>query len=667
MLGRGGERSGREKSLGMRFIRLVHALLLASLPSAALSSGVSPYLPIHLAPEIERDIERVLILGDRAVTTRPIAAATVLDALPAACEIDEPLCRRVRRYLDRYTERLGIGEASASAAVSDGAVPLPNARGMTSDSAWAVSAHGYWQPNPYALLTLGGVVYEGGSSASGSVLSIGFERAQLDIGYREHWFSPFAHSAMLISTQAKTLPSITLSNYAPITGLGLRYEVFLAEMEYSERIRIGDGFTAGKPRLSGLHLSIEPAPGWSLAANRLMQFGGGERGGRSFRDFLDALWNPRDYDTRGFGTAEKEFGNQLAAWTSRFIFPGPVPFSAYLEYAGEDRSYEGNARLGNAALSIGISFPRLWRNFDLTYEASEWQNGWYVHGIYRDGLTDDGHVLGHWGGDMRHFGNGVGAQSHLLRLGWEPQFGGLMQFRLRTIRNESYASDGPTEYDRAYDLTISYSRPLYGMTVGGEVMVGSDVFGDSYGRLAGFVRVGDDWAGSGDRDVYAPRPKGAELFVDAGVNAHRVRVIVDEFEPRIHRDTEFAAHVGIGARRSVSKRGDLGVRLELDQVNDEVLLAVRALDYRYRIGNSFALSGFLGAARYDLATPAYGYYGGLGFQWRGILPRFDLNLDLRYADKVARDKLLPSDPPTITRNDIFYDISSASLYLSYRW
>ena len=99
----------------------------------------------------------------------------------------------------------------------------------------------------------------------------------------------------------------------------------------------------------------------------------------------------------------------------------------------------------------------------------------------------------------------------------------------------------------------------------------------------------------------------------------------------------------------------------------ELLLAVRALDYRYRFDNPLALSFFVGAARYDLATPAYGYYLGGGMQWRNILPRTDLSLDLRYADKVARDKLLPDDPGTDPRPDSFYDVTGATLSLSYRF
>jgi hypothetical protein len=49
-------------------------------------------LPLGISPEIERQIERALILADKPVLTRPIAAATVLDALPRVCERDASLC-----------------------------------------------------------------------------------------------------------------------------------------------------------------------------------------------------------------------------------------------------------------------------------------------------------------------------------------------------------------------------------------------------------------------------------------------------------------------------------------------------------------------------------------------------------------------------------------------
>jgi hypothetical protein len=148
--------------LDSRILRIVAGCLPLSLLqfANASASGVSPYLPLHLSSEIERQIEQVLILADRPAMTRPIAAATVIDALPAACKVDEALCQRVRRYLDRYSKQFGVSGASAGVAASDeSAIALGNARGMTSDSAWQVAAQGYWQPNPYVLVGLGAVAY----------------------------------------------------------------------------------------------------------------------------------------------------------------------------------------------------------------------------------------------------------------------------------------------------------------------------------------------------------------------------------------------------------------------------------------------------------------------------------------------------------------------------
>lgn len=644
------------------------AVCLALLSPIAGARGVSPYLPLHLSPEIERQIERVLILADKPIMSRPIAAATVLDALPAACRIDEVLCGQVRRYLTRHMRKIGVDHASLEGATSDDAArAVPNRYGMATDSAWQGSASGHWQPSDYAIVSVGGVAYEDEAVPVGTMLSLGFEYAQLDVGYRPHWYSPFTDSSMLIGTQAPTLPSITLSNYTPMTSLRVTYQLFLAEMEHSDRIAFGTTGTRGKPRLGGMRLGIEPAAGWSLSANRLLQFGGGEREG-SFTDFLRALWQPRNYDNRSDTLQQdEEFGNQLASFTSRFIFPGRTPFSAYLEYAGEDTSYEGNYRLGNSALSIGVHFPRLWRRFDLAVEVSEWQNGWYVNSLYGDGLTDNGRVLGHWGADQRVLSEAVGAQTLMARLGWEPSFGGLVQFRVRTVDNEDY---GSFDYRRGYELGASYARTLSGFTAGGEVIAGRDTFGDSFTRVAGFVRFGEEWASGGSTGDWGSdirRPNGAHLFVDAGVAAAEVTIRVGDLSPKQTTSMELSPHIGIGARRAVSERSDLGVRAEIDRIDEHMLLAVRAVDYRYRFRGPLALTAFLGAARYDLATPAYGYYVGAGAQWRDVMPGFDLGVDWRYADKVARDKLLPTDPGSQKRPDSFYDITSATLSLSYRW
>jgi hypothetical protein len=121
----------------------------------------------------------------------------------------------------------------------------------------------------------------------------------------------------------------------------------------------------------------------------------------------------------------------------------------------------------------------------------------------------------------------------------------------------------------------------------------------------------------------------------------------------------------LGVRRELAN-GSIGARVELDDVDGDALLAVRALDYRRHLTPRLAVTGFLGAARLDLATPAYGYWLGGGVQLKELLPGWDLGVDLRYGDKIARDNLLPTDPQG-GKQDNFYDLSGIAVYLSRRF
>ncbi len=664
--------SRRPASRHMKNSLLVITVLSLVTGNAAHALGVSPYLPLNLEPEIESQIERVLILGDKPVMTRPIAAATVLQALPKACTIDAELCRHVAGYLARFTHDNGITHASVELATATGAdTTVPDRYGLPDRSSWEISAQAYVQPSDYILIGVGGEAYDGRENPTGTMLSVGFSWAQLDIGYRPHWLSPMSDSSMLISTEAPTMPSVTLSNYELLTRLGLQYEFFAARMSESEHIEFQGGYTTGNPRLAGAHLSMEPVSGWSFGVNRLMQYGGGARGRTGIRDLFDAFFNPSGYDNVASGTIDNQFGNQVASVTSSFLFPGRTPFAVYAEYAGEDTSRGRNYLLGNTALSVGIHFPRIWRNFDLTVEASEWQNAWYVHEIYQDGLTNKGLVIGSWFGDQRIFNDDVGGQSGMIRLGWQPPFGGLLQIRYRTLKNQTY---GAYDYKRASDLTVDYSHPWRSYTLGAEINTGKDVFGASFSRLAGFLRFNDDGAGFGaalaDRisGGYDPGGKSGDIFVDAGVSAYTVRTDLADEATRTTGPHKTAAHFALGARRAVTERGDLGTRVEFERLGGHSLIGVRLVDYRYRFNNPLALGFFLGAARYALATPAYGFYYGIGAQWRDVLPKWDLGLEYRYADSIARDHLLPSDPPNVgSRNDSFYDVMSTTLTVSRRF
>ena len=222
----------------MRRTALLLAASIIAFQGVAYGLGVTPYLPLNLDPDVESQVERVLILGDEPVMTRPIPAALVLEALPKACKVDRPLCESVRRYLDRYMQTSGVEFTSLSAAATSGSsnITLPNQHGQKAQSPYQVAAAAYLQPNSYMLLNVGGVAYQGRATPTGTMLSLGFDWAQLDIGWRDHWWSPMTDSAMLISTEAPTMPSITLSDYRPLTRLGLQYEAFIGRMSESDRI-----------------------------------------------------------------------------------------------------------------------------------------------------------------------------------------------------------------------------------------------------------------------------------------------------------------------------------------------------------------------------------------------------------------------------------------------
>jgi hypothetical protein len=614
-----------------------------------------------MSAEIERQIEQVMIFAGRPIVRRPIAAATVLEALPDACKVDAVLCNRVRKYLDRYMRHYAVTDASIEAATTeDSNRTIPNSRGMSEQDTWAISASAYYQPSDHVLLQLGGVAYPDEAMASGSMLSLGWDYAQLDVGYRDHWWSPMTDSSMLIGTQAPTMPGITLANYAPITQLGFQYEVFVAQASRMDGIAFDGGTISGKPRLFGTQISIAPVRGWSLSASRILQYGGGGRD-ESLSGLFDAFFSPRSDNREG------EFGNQTAAFTSQFVFPAAHPFAVYFQYAGEDGSRSESWRLGNVALSAGIDLPRLWNRFDLTYEVSDWQNVWYVHHIYPEGQSNDGHVIGHWGGDDRVLRDGVGAQSHSLRIGWSPGFGGRFEMRYRTLANDDYSA---FDYEREHDLALSYSRSAEQFVYGAEVNVGRDVFGEHFARVGGFLRLAPGLPEIGVSSVEAGEDElrgRVQIFVDGGLNVSRL-----EFDPSdkgatpARNVTTTGPHVAIGVRGAVSDHSDFGTRVELDEIDGNTMIGVRALDYRYRIGEKLALTAFVGAARYGVATAAYGYYGGVGAQWREILDRVDLGLELRASDKIARDAVLPNDPPSVW-GDVIYQIYSANLFLSYRF
>jgi len=254
---------------------------------------------------------------------------------------------------------------------------------------------------------------------------------------------------------------------------------------------------------------------------------------------------------------------------------------------------------------------------------------------------------------------------------------------LRTLQNQRYASStSPVieDYSRALMLTLEYSQPRNGYTRGVQLDTGRDSFGSGFIRLAGFVRFdggaadldesGLQSSQADDEDEDAPPAGKFERFVDLGVSGGRLGLDLGGFtkaqeSAALSYQREISPHLGIGVRRAVTGNGDLGVRAEFDDFHG-AMMALRVLDYRYRLDPHLAVGGFIGFARYSGPTPAQGYYAGGGITWRELMPHWDLSLDARYFDHVQRNKLLASDPQNGDSVE-WYTMQAASLYLSRRF
>ncbi len=642
------------------------SMLLGS-GAVARASGASSYLPLNLSPEIERKVEQVLILGNQTVMTRPVTISRVLLALPKACERDRQLCGQVRRYLERYLKDAAVTHASGELAGSNGShLQLPDAHGQRMDSNVDASVVASYRPFDHLLLSAGGDAYSGPNARfdpEGTMVSAGDQYLQVDAGWRDQWLSPMGDSTMLISTNAPTMPSVTISSQRPFTKLGLEYQFSVARMSYSDHITWHNGYTAGYPRLATLHLGISPVAGWSFAGNMQLQYGGGARPS-SFSDLFSSLFKRTVFAASGAVT-DTRFDNREISLTSSYTFPAATPLETYVEYAARDTLHGELYRFHETALSAGLHIPELYKRYDLRIELSEWQNSWYTDYVWQDGMVNDGSIVGSWGASWRSFANAAGAHSASVQLAMPVRTSDELTLQYRLLQNAGYAAlaAGSRPYSTAHMLTVDYAQPLATYTRGLMLDAGRDEYAAGFVRLSAFARLDGGNGGStavdddadddqdsqnSDEVAAAAVPRGLERFVSVGVTRARLGLDLGGFAAAaeaapIDYHTGYSPTIGVGLRRAVTLRGDVGVRAELEDLRGGLMAGLRILDYRYRLGHHVAVEGFVGFSRYSGPTPAQGLSYGYGLQWRNLWHGWDLSVEQRTFNALQRDKLLPSD------------------------
>ncbi|MBY6186830.1 capsule assembly Wzi family protein [Marinobacter hydrocarbonoclasticus] len=482
--------------------RLTLAGAVATALLAMPVQAASPYVSLQDS-YLNGQIDRLVVVANLPTMRKPYNVKQVRQHLESVKEQWPALYGEIDRGLAGYEQTLGVTYAEIGVAAADnpdnGKV-MPNARGERLDSKYRVAFSAQYRYDDWLVASVGGLALDSAAGQTqadtdsdiiplGSYLSLGWDSFQMDIGYREHWLSPFSESAMLVSTNARPSFSVGFSNPVAFESLwNLHYEVYVSRLEYTDNIVYGDELEYGRPALLGFQLSIEPIEGWTLAGSRTMQFGGGSRE-VDLKSIWDAFWDPVGNDNGGMIDCDGpkntcEFGNQIASISSRMNFGGPVPFAILMEYAGEDTAGHSNFRLGNLAMSAGLHIPFLpeWAggpDWSFIYEFNEWQNAWYVHHIYRDGYTNDGIGMGHWGANDRVFNDGVGARAQTVKLGWQKAPGIRYEFTYRQIENEDY---GEMAYSTGRELDLRYFGKVWGHDWGYRLYGGKNVYDEGFFR-----------------------------------------------------------------------------------------------------------------------------------------------------------------------------------------
>ena len=463
--------------------------------SQVLASGVSPYLPLKQNPQLEQLVEKLLVVGENAhMMSKPYKTSEVLRVLKSVEHSYPSLYQKLFNELALYKQTDAMTYAKATVAYGNKPKSIPNQRGQKVDTYLKLEAGGFANFGKHFGVSVAGIANEDNLIPTQSFFYFGYEYAQVDIGYREHWYSPFYDSAMILSTNAKTLPSISISNVKPITDFDIRYDLFYMKMKTDPAINSGKELglkVPGKPHLAGVHLSFSPFDGLTLGANRLLQFGGGDRS-VGLKDFAKAFFLPGGNDnvnaeeTQKFGP-NYEVGDQLAslsfdykaAWFNQ-------PFSFYGDVGLEDTL--GGTR--NNSYNFGLYLPYLSENNSLRLENSRWQTEWYWSKLYSQGNTIDKQVLGHWGGEQRYFQHYPSAESQSINWVWQYSSSQNIDTTFRRIETEMDSNgkigeaSGP--YSIGFELETRYTQQLKNGYWGIELYTGKTVFDDSFFRLGAF-------------------------------------------------------------------------------------------------------------------------------------------------------------------------------------
>jgi hypothetical protein len=240
--------------------------------------------------------------------------------------------------------------------------------------------------------------------ADGSYLGLNVGNFMISAGYMERWWGPGWDGSLILSTNARPIPSITLErNYTD--PFKTRLLSWLGPWRAS--IAMGQAESEGVPvpnvRFFAARFNFKPLPWLEVGLSRTAQWCGGDRP-CDWDTFTDMLTG-QDNELGEGGSMEGQPGNQMAGYDVRLRSPWRrLPVALYAQLIGEDEAGAlpsmftglfgleawGSSKLGGWRLraeyaDTACNFSREEPEFNCTYR----------NAIYPQGYTYRGRIIGH--------------------------------------------------------------------------------------------------------------------------------------------------------------------------------------------------------------------------------------------------------------------------------
>jgi hypothetical protein len=237
----------------------------------------------------------------------------------------------------------------------------------------------------------------------GSYLGVNVGNFMISAGWMERWWGPGWDGSLILSTNARPIPSLTLErNYTDpfktklLSWIGpWRASIAVGQAEEHD-------VPVGKVRFMAARVNFKPRPWLEFGLTRTAQWCGEGRpcGWQSFKDMLLGQDN-QVVD----GSVDDQPGNQMAGYDMRLRSPWrALPVAFYTQWIGEDEAgglpskflglmgIEGWASTGWGGLRLRAEYADTTCTFT---RADPEFNCAYRNGIYPQGYTYRGRVIGH--------------------------------------------------------------------------------------------------------------------------------------------------------------------------------------------------------------------------------------------------------------------------------